>query len=73
MKSRRDFLTLVGGTAAAAIPGAVWGQQVLPVVGVLEAADQGEQGLSAVLKGLNDAGYEFEYPELEAAFRKYLS
>ncbi len=24
-------------------------------------------------KRLNDAGYEFEYPELEAAFRKYLS
>jgi NAD dependent epimerase/dehydratase family enzyme len=23
-------------------------------------------------KRLNDAGFEFEYPELEGAFRKYL-
>jgi putative ABC transport system substrate-binding protein len=55
---RRDFITLVGG-AAAASPFVGYGQQLLPVVGFINAASDKTYArqLAAFLKGLSEAGY----------------
>ena len=55
---RREFITLLGG-AAAASPLAARGQQAKPVVGLLAGgtAKAYAQLLSAFLQGLNETGY----------------
>ena len=52
---RREFFAGVGGAALWPVCGPAQGS--LPVVGVLEAADQGDDGFSAVRQGLSDVGY----------------
>jgi len=56
---RRDFITLIGGAAAATWPLAVHGQPAKPVIGFLRNTTPEESAylLDALRKGLNEAGY----------------
>ena len=81
MKRRREFITVIGG-AAAAWPLAVRAQQPpMPVLGILGSASPATytNTLAALRKGLNEAGYvegrnllveprwaEFQYDRLPA-------
>ena len=55
--NRRDFITLIGG-AAAALPLSARAQQpAVPVVGVLSGIDPDDRQFESVRLGLNEAGY----------------
>src|SRR5215471_15777712 len=57
---RRDFIKVIAGSAAAALPLAAHAQQpVMPVIGFLSARSPDDTGpvLQAFLKGLGEAGF----------------
>src|SRR4051794_2640164 len=58
MMKRREFITLIGG-AAAACPDVVYGQQPVAVIGLLgsSASDDYRPMIAAFQKGLSEAGY----------------
>ena len=58
MMKRREFITLIGG-AAAAFPDVVYGQQPVAVIGLLgsSASDDYRLMIAAFQKGLSEAGY----------------
>ena len=56
---RREFITLLGGAAAAAWPLAARGQQPTPIVGLINnrSAQEAVRNVAAFRKGLNETGY----------------
>ena len=58
MMKRREFITLIGG-AAAAFPDVVYGQQPVAVIGLLgsSASDDYRPMIAAFQKGLSKVGY----------------
>jgi ABC-type uncharacterized transport system substrate-binding protein len=56
---RRDFITVLGGAAAAAWPLSARAQQPMPVIGLLSSLAPGDQThiMAAFNQGLNEAGY----------------
>src|SRR5262245_19737185 len=56
MSTRREFITLLGG-AAAAWPIAARGQQQVPVVGYVSSASADPSYMAAFRQGLADLGY----------------
>jgi putative ABC transport system substrate-binding protein len=56
---RRDFLGLLGGTAATTWPVSLRAQPAMPMIGFLSGRSQGEAAttVSAFRQGLSDAGY----------------
>jgi putative tryptophan/tyrosine transport system substrate-binding protein len=55
---RREFITILGGTAAAAWPVTALAQQAaMPVIGWLNATHLDDREVDAVRKGLKDAGF----------------
>ena len=60
MMRRREFITLLGGAAAAWQPIAVRAQPRLPLIGVLSSTSAGpyRSFLEAILRGLQEQGFE---------------
>jgi len=57
--NRRDFITLLGGAAAAgALPSGAWGQQSMPVIGFLNSGSPGPFAhlVAGFHRGLNEGG-----------------
>ena len=75
--SRRDFITLLGG-AAAAWPLAAGAQQQLPVIGILSSRSLATDAflITIIRRGLNDTGFfegrnvSIEYRAAEGNYRQ---